>query len=216
MPAPTDRGAGGTPPHRRLTTRLIAIVAALALAGAVTAVAYAHAEPERSSPAADARVPSAPDRVDVWFTQELFRREGANSLVVEGPDGERVDDGESVIDTTDREHLSVGLQPDLPDGAYAVHWTTLSAIDGDAAEGSFTFTVDPSAPAPTATTPPAEKVSTATAASPSDDADETSSVLVDAGSSFPWWALIAAAAIVSSAGLGAWALLAADPGEARD
>ena len=193
----------------------MAIVTALAFAGAVTAVAYAHSEPERSIPAAESRVPSAPDRVDVWFTQELFRREGANALVVEGPDGLRVDDGQSMIDSADREHLSVGLLPDLPDATYTVHWTTLSAIDGDTAEGSFTFTVDPSAPAPTATTSSTDEVTTATT-TPSSEGDETSSVLVDGGSSLPWWVLVAAAAIVGSAGLGAWALLAADPGEARD
>ena len=214
MTTAIDRGAVTTRSHR-LVTRVMAIVAALALAGAATAVAYAHAEPERSIPAAESRVPSAPERVEVWFTQELFRREGANSLVVEGPDGLRVDDGESVIDSADREHLSVGLPADLADGTYTVHWTTLSAIDGDAAEGSFSFTIDPSAPVPTATSAPSDEVPTASTASPS-EGDETASVLVDSGSSFPWWALVAAAAIVGSGGLGAWALFAAEPGEWRD
>jgi len=204
---------------RAPSLRLLAlVVVVLALASATTAeVVYAHAEPERSNPAADTRIPRAPDRLDVWFTQELFRREGANALVVTAPDGTRVDDGETVIDPADREHMSVGLQPDLPPGDYTVRWTTLSAIDGDAAEGTFSFTIDPTAPEPT---PAATQTETAaltlderaTSTSDARSSGDTS-VLGNESASFPWWAIIAAGAIVASTGLGAWALLGAEPGE---
>ena len=51
----------------------------------------AHADYDRSDPPAGAVIPEPPAEVNVWFTQELFRREGANNLEVFGPDGEQVD-----------------------------------------------------------------------------------------------------------------------------
>lgn len=125
------------------------LVAALALllvqAGLSVAGVGAHAEYQRSEPPADGVVPQAPARVDVWFTQELFRQAGANVIEVTGPDGARVDTGDVVLDDADRHHLSVGLRPDLPPGRYTVAWRNLSADDGDPHDGSFAFTVDPAA-----------------------------------------------------------------------
>jgi methionine-rich copper-binding protein CopC len=208
---------------------VLAAVAAAVVLGAIAVVAtprvaLAHAEPERSNPAAESVIPEAPDTVEIWFTQELFRREGANTIAVEGPNG-RVDNGELVLDDADREHLSVGLQPDLPPGEYRVRWTSLSAIDGDAAEGEFTFTIDPTAPEPTPGTPgtpgtpeasptsEATASSTATAlASPVPTATPgTGDRDSNSGGSFPTWVLVAAAAILGFAALGAWALLRGDP-----
>jgi methionine-rich copper-binding protein CopC len=124
-------------------------------------LARAHAEYERSDPPANAVIPEPPSEVHVWFTQELFRREGANTLEVFGPDGAQVDQGDARIDDDDRAHMLVSLQPDLPAGLYTVRWRTLSAEDGDDDNGEFSFTVDPEAAqvtpevASTATTPPA-------------------------------------------------------------
>lgn len=120
---------------------------ALALVG-VTVVS-AHSEYARSVPAAGARIPRSPARVDVWFTQELFRRSGANTLAVLAADGHRVDDGQAAIDAEDRSLLSVTLLEPLTPGTYRVEWQSLSALDGDTAEGAFEFTVDPTAPEPT-------------------------------------------------------------------
>lgn len=106
---------------------------------------WAHAEYARSEPAADAVIAEAPAEVHVWFTQELFRREGANNLEVTGPDGTRVDQGDARIDDDDRTHLLVSLQPELPPGRYIVRWQALSIEDGHEGEGEFVFTVDPSA-----------------------------------------------------------------------
>lgn len=193
-------------------TALAAVAAVTLLVIAATpGVAEAHAAYERSSPAEGAVVP-VPATVEIWFTQELFRREGANTITVEGPDG-RVDDGNSILDPDDRTHLTVALAPDLPPGEYRVSWTTLSAIDGDSAEGEFAFTVDPTAPEPTPAgseaTPPSE-------ATPAGSEDATAvpppaSDIVSDTSSFPTWVLVAAASILASAALGAWALLRGEP-----
>jgi methionine-rich copper-binding protein CopC len=111
----------------------------------VTGVVFAHADYARSEPGAGAVVAKAPARVEVWFTQDMFRRQGENWLSVAGPDGLEVTAGEALIDDDDRRHLWVELVPDLPAGEYVVTWHTLSAEDGDEEEGSFIFVVDPAA-----------------------------------------------------------------------
>lgn len=101
----------------------------------------AHADYARSEPAADAVLDAAPQVVKVWFTQELFRREGENWLLVTGPDGARVDLDDAAVDDDDRTLVTVSLSPALADGLYTVEWRALSADDGHAEEGSFSFTV---------------------------------------------------------------------------
>lgn len=154
-------------PHRRLIVALLVL-----LAVALTPVlARAHADYERSSPPADGIVAEAPAVVELWFTQELFRREGENRLEVYGPDGARVDAGDARIDDDDRTHMLVSLLPDLPAGTYTVRWRSLSAEDGHPKEGEFPFTVDPTAapaasptePAPALTPTPLPATTTPTA-----------------------------------------------------
>jgi copper transport protein len=107
-----------------------------------TQAARAHAAYERSEPAADAVLPAAPAEVHIWFTEELFRRAGANVIEVSGPDGSRVDQGETRIDDDDRTHALVSLQPELSDGLYTVRWRSLSVDDGHEGSGEFSFTVN--------------------------------------------------------------------------
>lgn len=175
--------------HReRFAVVVLVAVLVVALAQADVTTVVAHSDYARSVPNAGARVPRAPERVEVWFTQELFRRAGANGLEVLASDGSAVDDGTPIIDEADRTHLSVGLQRQLEAGTYAVKWRSLSALDGDTAEGSFEFTVDPLAPepqvAPTSATAPPEATST-----------------LGRGDSAPWWLAIAASAVLGTAAL---------------
>lgn len=128
-------------------TKAVALVLALLVAaGPTSGVAMAHALYERSVPAADATVIRPPDRVEVWFTGELFRRARANTLAVIGPAGDEVQGGETLLDATDKRRMSVSLRAGLPEGGYVVWWTTLST-DGDEAAGSFRFTIGPAPPA---------------------------------------------------------------------
>jgi methionine-rich copper-binding protein CopC len=90
-------------------------------------------------------VAAPPAQVEVWFTQDMFRRQSANWITVAAPDGTAAHTGESQIDDDDRRHLTVALKADLPPGEYTVVWHTLSADDGDDHEGNFTFTYDPQA-----------------------------------------------------------------------
>lgn len=157
--------------RRRAITKRLALGLAVWLGGFLTAgPAQAHAEYQRSEPGAEAVLTAPPERVDIWFTQELFRRPGENGLQVRGPDGQIIAAGEPQIEDDDRTHLWVVLPAGLTSGVYTVEWRTLSVEDGDTAQGQFTFTVDPQAvatPAPAAG-PPATSTLAATPAPPPD------------------------------------------------
>ena len=116
-------------------------------------VVLAHADYDRSVPAAGAVVLQAPQQVQVWFTQELFRREGQNSLEVYGPDEQRVDLDDFAIDDDDRKLMTVSLPPHLANGVYTVRWRSLSADDGDEAGGEFQFTIQADEPTAEAVQP---------------------------------------------------------------
>ncbi len=122
--------------------RIALMTAALiALAAALPGTAGAHAGYDRSVPAKNAVIEQAPERVDVWFTQEIFRQEGANFVRVFGPDDQQVSEGDGMLDDDDRTHMFATLPAGLPDGRYVVRWQTLSDADGDQADGAFCFFV---------------------------------------------------------------------------
>jgi copper transport protein len=125
---------------RQLRNLLLLLAPAL-LAVTLAAPTAAHSNIERSDPPEDAVLPTAPDAVHIWFTQELFRREGENQIEVQGPDGARVDAQDVQIDDDDRKHLFVSLAGDLLPGLYTVSWRALSSEDGHPQQGEFTFTV---------------------------------------------------------------------------
>jgi len=131
-----------------------------------------HADYARSEPAADEMLATPPTQVKVWFTQELFRREGENWLRVTGPDGARVDLDDTAVDDNDRTLLTVTLADELPDGAYRVEWRALSAEDGHPKESEFGFVVGAADSVPTATAPAVATAVTSTAAPTATPASE--------------------------------------------
>jgi methionine-rich copper-binding protein CopC len=157
----------------RLNVVVLTAVLALLLGLAPSGLARAHAGYVRSEPGAEAIVATPPAQVEIWFSQDMFRRQGENWIRVTGPDGAEVHAGEAVIDDDDRRHLTVPLQPALPPGEYTVAWRTLSAEDGDDEEGSFAFALDPAAQATStpmsaasATPPPAASATPAALPTP--------------------------------------------------
>ena len=133
----------------RLISRMALISLLFLLTGLpLAAKVLLHANYARSEPAADEVLTIPPTTVKVWFTQELFRRDGENWLHVIGPDGARVDVGEAAVDDNDRTLVSVSLADVLPDGLYRVDWRALSADDGHPEEGTFEFRIDMGASAP--------------------------------------------------------------------
>lgn len=105
----------------------------------------AQVVPERTDPPADQAVPVMPSTIEVWFAEGI-RTEGT-TLEVQTADGTRVDMGNTKLDLQDPAHplVTVGVHPGLDNGVYTVRWTTVSAVDGIAASGSYQFTIDPGA-----------------------------------------------------------------------
>ena len=120
----------------------LSVLAALCAALALTAPASAHAAYASSSPAFAAVLDSSPDLIELRFTQQLFRRAGANEIRLErSDDGAAIALGEVVIDNVDRARMRAALLGPLAPGRYIVAWQNLSADDGDTDQGSYPFYV---------------------------------------------------------------------------
>ncbi len=120
---------------------LVSLVALAALAIVLPAGVLAHARYDHSTPSAGQVVGTSPSVVDIFTAQDMRKTAGADEITVTGPDNERVDTGNSVVDDANRRHLSVGLKPNLPPGRYVVSFKTLSDEDGEADLGQFAFYV---------------------------------------------------------------------------
>jgi len=118
------------------------------LAFAVAMTAAAHAEPVRITPGDGAVLNTAPIQVAIEMSQEMARTAGENDIDVLDYAGNEVTIAAATIDATGRRRMTVPLPADIPPGAYTIRWKTLSAEDGDDANGETSFTFDPSA-APT-------------------------------------------------------------------
>jgi len=165
---------------RKLTLALL-FVTALGLAlPAEMRIAVGHAEYDRSVPAADAVVDIAPTQVQIWFTQEIFRRQGVNSIEVASADGTRVDLDDTAIDDDDRKLMNVSLASDLAAGVYTVRWRALSAEDGHEGQGEFRFTIETAAmPAPAATGTLTDTINTTNTTTVTETATAVVSVTVE-------------------------------------
>jgi copper transport protein len=122
-----------------LTARLLRVLAAVALGLVGLALwaspASAHAELESSDPADGANLDAAPTVVTLVFSESVRAELGA--VRVFDADGERIDNGALTVAGAT---VTVGLQPDVGDGAYIVTYRVVSA-DGHPVRGAVTFTV---------------------------------------------------------------------------
>src|SRR6202165_1177303 len=114
---------------RRATAALVAALAAMA----IPAAASAHAELGSSSPAANARLGTAPGVVLLEFSQTLNTALSSASVVDPGGHAWKgqVDSGYEI---------RVPLTSNAP-GVYTVDWVSVSQVDGHRTSGSFTFDV---------------------------------------------------------------------------
>ena len=125
------------------------VLLALTLAALLTllpASVEAHANYIESDPAANSTLETAPDRVVIRFTEPI--EPSLSSIRVLDSQGNRVDDTDQVVRSTDPHVMGVALQP-LQDGAYTVVWKNVSTVDGHLARGSFVFSVGEPLPADT-------------------------------------------------------------------
>lgn len=110
-------------------SRAAAITLALLLLAFRSSSADAAAELSRALPSPGAVVDTAPENLELFFTQDVDQAEvtlGGDALEVE-LGGERI----------------VAALGTLGEGQYAVEWTVVSAVDGKETTGRFEFEVRP-------------------------------------------------------------------------
>ena len=115
---------------------ITAALAAAALTNAAPA-AWGHAFLDHASPAVGSSVPTSPQAVTLWFTQDL--EPAFSSVQVTDDAGQRVDLGNARIPQSSPAELQIGLKS-LPPGTYTVSWHVVS-VDTHPTEGTFTFEV---------------------------------------------------------------------------
>jgi copper transport protein len=113
-----------------------ALLACLAAVLVLPASAGAHAVVEQTQPTRGAALERSPERVTVTFDEPVESSFGA--LRVFAADGERVDAGE--VQRPSGGAVAVGVEEDLPDGAYTVTYRVVSA-DSHPVTGGYVFTV---------------------------------------------------------------------------
>jgi copper resistance protein C len=141
--------------HPQLATRLAAVVAiVIGTILAVATPASAHARLQSSDPKNGSTVKEALSDIKLVFSEEINSRFA--TVVVTGPDDEKVADGKPEVDGR---ILTQRLKPDLANGGYRIAFRVVSA-DGHPIGEELRFTLE--APAPEATpettadaTPPA-------------------------------------------------------------
>ena len=121
----------------------LAVFGAVLVSASMFSLAFAHAEPATAKPGDGAVLTSPPAEVVIVMSQEMFDRAGANDIDVVDAAGSEVTTVSAAIDRSNRKRLTVSVPSNLPPGTYSVKWKTLSADDGDAAEGTLSFTYDP-------------------------------------------------------------------------
>jgi len=111
------------------------------------APATAQAEFLDSTPASGSHLSSVPDKITLRFGEHLSDLSGANAIVVTGPGGEEISQGEiSIIDAS----VTRALKGTSEAGTYHVAYRVLSA-DGHPVSGEFDFSLDePGVPTPLA------------------------------------------------------------------
>ena len=195
--------------------RIIALAASALMLVALVAVGLAHAEIKSCTPPVSGSVDKAPDKL-VCKTSEGMDPKGSELSVFDAR-GTQVDKKDSAVDLNDPDRVTIAVSLDaanMPNGVYTVKWKTLSAADGDAAEGEFNFgvvvavqasttqaTAAPTNPAPTAAPTTTATTVAATIAAPTNasttapaTATPTPSLPVTGGDmnlvSYEWLALL--------------------------
>jgi len=111
------------------------LIAAAALASAQ--LAQAHAYPQHQEPGAGATVSTSQKEVAIEFDDGL--EPAFSSIAVTDAQGKPVTSAKSVVDPTDKKHMSVALNALTP-GVYSVAWIAV-ADDGHRTQGHYSFTV---------------------------------------------------------------------------
>jgi methionine-rich copper-binding protein CopC len=190
-----------------------AIVAGLLAALLVPAIALAHAELDKATPADKSTVQGSPTEILMTFTEAVDPAKSSIKLV--DASGAVVADG-STVSSGNPKLMRLAISTVLAPATYTVRWTTSSAVDGDVARGTTTFTVAAAASvAPSETpAPSAPAASSSAAASVAPPLDEPSVAASPSPSSPPTTPATSTndavipiiVALIVLVGLGAWLL----------
>ena len=101
--------------------------------------AGAHAFLERADPKVGSTMKTAPTEARLWFTDDLDPQ--SSSVQVVDQAGQRVDNGDTRVDTSNHALLRVSL-PTLTPGLYKVIWRVVSP-DRQVSAGDFSFRIAP-------------------------------------------------------------------------
>jgi methionine-rich copper-binding protein CopC len=104
-----------------------------------------HAQPQLvdASPAPDSVLLASPEIVVLTFDRVLIDR--GTTIEVTNADGERVDNGDGSINSSNRFELSVTL-PSLIEGEYTVTYTASALGESSFTQGSYRFIISPPPP----------------------------------------------------------------------
>lgn len=117
----------------------------------------AHAKVYKAIPAINSTISQAPTEITVFTLENINPDPNKSNLFVYSPAGDLISQGNATVSLTNPREMSIAIKPDKThlDGVYVVRWITVSAEDGDAAQGAYVFTVNTSAattPTPVAST----------------------------------------------------------------
>jgi copper transport protein len=133
---------------RRSAARIgIGLIAGTAAVVLMPGTAFAHAELERTNPAANAVLPDAPKLVDLHFSESVEVAFG--SIQVLDASGHRADLGDPFHPGGRGSVVDVRLRPGMHDGTYLVSWRVVSD-DSHPVAGEFFFSVGAPGAAPSA------------------------------------------------------------------
>lgn len=156
---------------------LLAALASLSLLCVTAGAAFAapaqparpfHAAVLSADPAIGSTIAQAPAKVTVFTAEGINPDPAKSNLQIYGPSAEATDalisQGNAQIPLSNSKEMSINITPTAghTSGVYVVFWKTVSADDGDAASGSFTFTVNPNAASSTPTATPTRAATTGT------------------------------------------------------
>jgi methionine-rich copper-binding protein CopC len=116
--------------------KVAAAIAATLTFVALPVVALGHAELVSSDPPAGGTLTTTPYPLTATFDDELTP--DGSSIVVQDAGGAQVATGN--VSPGDA-HVLIAELPALPEGAYTVRWTAVSADDAAVERGSYTFAV---------------------------------------------------------------------------
>ncbi|HWO53889.1 MAG TPA: copper resistance protein CopC [Paenibacillus cookii] len=120
----------------RLLSGLMTVILAVLLLYPGTVSAHAYIV--KSSPAENEALQKPPAKIDIYFNEPL--QKAFHAIKVTDSAGKTVNASESRFPDGENSALEADLQPNLPNGMYAVQWKAVSA-DGHPIEGTYSFRI---------------------------------------------------------------------------